>query len=217
MEFMDSRSIQTVRMLRTTQQVRLLLPQICAFSETALGLSFSDNMNCTNNALYSPELEDPRDAYQYLDGLEISDLAWLDDMFPPGKESSLPVPFQEKPFSIQSETEPPTGHPTPLSMVNEFSRTHKFESERSEETGKESFTDSDLSDLSRGAPGIESPVQIQTDQKPRKTGRRTGPLSPEKAKKVASIRRSKACWFCWLSKIPVSKENFAGNKTHSLI
>lgn len=41
-------------------------------------------------------------------------------------------------------------------------------------------------------------------QKQRKSGCRAGPLKPENAKKASEMRRRRACWSCWLSKIPVS-------------
>ena len=40
--------------------------------------------------------------------------------------------------------------------------------------------------------------------KPRKLGRRQGPLSPENAKRTSQMRRLGACWPCYILKTPVS-------------
>lgn len=50
-------------------------------------------------------------------------------------------------------------------------------------------------------------------QHPRKTGKRQGPLKPENAKRAAQIRRQRACWLCWLSKVPVSHTPLTFNVT----
>ena len=45
--------------------------------------------------------------------------------------------------------------------------------------------------------------RIKEPRTRRKTGRRTGRLDPENAKRATEIRRIRACLSCWLLKIPV--------------
>jgi len=90
-----------------------------------------------------------------------------------------------------------------LSEKNKFSQADQVEPEGSEDSCEESCT---KPDTSRSKPCAGSPAKIPSHTKHQKAGRRTGPLSPEKAKKVASIRRLKACWRCWLSKTQASIE-----------
>jgi hypothetical protein len=158
-------------------------------------------MNYTSDALYPMDFEDTGSAYPCLERLEPSDLAWPDDIFSASHADSLPIPLQEMSFSIQSGPDPSTGRLAVLSKNNTFSQTDQVESERCEESWEESCT---KSDTSRSKPCTASPAKIPSHTKHQKAGRRTGPLSPEKAKKVALIRRLKACWRCWLSKIQVS-------------
>jgi hypothetical protein len=52
-------------------------------------------------------------------------------------------------------------------------------------------------------PAANSYREKTKTQHPRKTGKRQGALKPEIAKRAAQIRRQRACWLCWLSKVPV--------------
>jgi hypothetical protein len=122
-------------------------------------------------------------------------------MIAEGKEGSLSIPFQDASFSSQTDSEPFTIPPTGLSSRNNFLGTDSIEADGLDVNRENTFTPSHSF---QKVSSTESPAATPMYQKIRRTGRRTGPLSLEKKKKVALIRRSKACWFCWLSKIPVS-------------
>jgi hypothetical protein len=156
-----------------------------------------NNINCISDELYSMEFSD---STRSLEELVVPYWPWLDDdILAPGNESSLLFLPQDISFPNQADSEPSTGPPTEPSSRNEALQTdRRLKAEiESALTQPHSF---------QKVKCIESPSQTPVSQKHQKTGRRTGPLSPEKAMKVGSIRRLKACWPCWLSKIPVSME-----------
>jgi hypothetical protein len=166
-------------------------------SELAPDFSPQNNVNCISDELYSMEFDD---STRSLEELAIPYWSWLDDdILASGNESSLLFPPQDVSLPSLADSEPSTGPLTEPSSGNEALRTDgrlKTEMENAL-TQPYSFQKVEC---------IESPSQSPVSQRYQKAGRRTGPLSPEKAKKVASIRILKACWRCWSSKIPVSIE-----------
>jgi hypothetical protein len=50
---------------------------------------------------------------------------------------------------------------------------------------------------------ISTSPKSQTSRR-QKLGKRQGPLKPENAKRASETRKRRACWSCWLMKIPVS-------------
>ena len=48
------------------------------------------------------------------------------------------------------------------------------------------------------------PTEERDNTRRRHSGKRTGALAPEVAKKARRIRKLRACWSCWISKMPVS-------------
>ena len=185
--------------------VLLLITQGPDFSELAIDVSFLDSFNGTSDGYYRTKFEDSVNPTECMEGLDISEWPWLNDTFASSKDGSLPVPLQETSFSSQSDSEPSTGPPTGLSTRNEFLGIDNIEADIIEVNGKKTFIQSQP--LQQPS-SFESPAPIPIGQKHRKTGRRTGPLSLEMKQKVASIRSLKACWLCWLSKIPVSGGNY---------
>jgi hypothetical protein len=168
-------------------------------SELAPDFSPQNNVNCIGDELYAMEFDDSTRSFEEL---AIPYRSWPDDdTFASGNEGSLLFPLQDIPFSNQTGEEPHTGHLTEPSSRNEVLRNDGM-TDRLNVEMENAFTQPHSF---QKVECIESPSQTPVSQKHQKAGRRTGPLSLEKAKKVALIRRLKACWRCWLSKIQVSK------------
>jgi hypothetical protein len=134
-----------------------------------------------------------------LEGIGIPDWSSLDDLLASDKEGTILFPPQEISFSSGADSELSTGHQTLSSRGDDVLRTDGM-ADRLEVKMENALSQSHFF---QKVECIESPAQTSMYQNHRKTGRRTRPLSPERKKKVASIRRSGACWSCWLSKIPV--------------
>jgi hypothetical protein len=167
-------------------------------------LSFPDNLNDRSDGFYRMEFEDPVNAAKGLEGLEVSDWSWIDDIFASCKDGAVKVPLQATSLFNKTNSESSNDPPTGLPNRNEFLGVDSIEAERIKISGESTAAQSQSF---QEALSFERSAPIPNGQKHRKTGRRTRPLSLEMKKKVASIRRLKACWLCWLSKIPASNEN----------
>lgn len=58
--------------------------------------------------------------------------------------------------------------------------------------------------MSKG--GLQFVSENVKDEVDMRSGIRKGKLDPETAEKARRIRRMKACWNCWIQKVPVSDQ-----------